>query len=129
MFTGHMLRCCENALHKLAGDKTTAMGAFFCYRVHFKAIDLTLGNMFCSLTGPGNDAISPEMFPFQNLSLTLYLSVSRSLFLTSPNTINKAPEAVSSTLKPVLISSCCSSTMTAFWFCEGTHKVHFVKSG
>lgn len=48
---------------------------FSCYEVHFKAIDLPLGNMFCSLTGPGNDAMSPVMFPFQTPSASLCLTL------------------------------------------------------
>lgn len=84
-FTGHMLRSCENASHKLAGDKTTGMGAFFCffscYEVCFKAIDLPLGNMFCSLTGPGNDAMSQVMFPFQTPSASLCLTLPHSASL------------------------------------------------
>ncbi len=67
-------------MQELAGDETETVGAFFLVkRVHFKAIDLTLGNVFCSLTGPGNDAISQVMFPLQDLPLLLFHSVSRFL--------------------------------------------------
>lgn len=61
-----MLGSCEKALHELAADKTTGMRASFsccCYEVHFQAIDPPLGNVFCSLTGPGSDAMSQVMFP------------------------------------------------------------------
>lgn len=75
-----MLRCCENALHDLAEDETTAARAVFCYRVHFKARDLTLGNIFYLLTGPGNDVISQVLFPsLKSLSLTLSPCVSLSV--------------------------------------------------
>lgn len=87
VFTGHILRYCENALQELAEDETKSLWAFFV-KVNFKAIDLTLGNVFCSLTDPGNNAIS--VFPLQDFSLCLSLT---------PNTIKKMPEAVRSKLK------------------------------
>lgn len=45
-----------------------------CYEVHFQAMDPPLGNVFCSLTGPGSDAMSQVMFPSpDSVSLALPL--------------------------------------------------------
>lgn len=105
IFTGHMEGCCENASQELAADETKTVGAaFFCERVHFKAIDLTLGNMLCLLTGAGNYAMSQVPFPLQDLSFSLSHALTQSitLCLLLSLVINKVPQAVWSKLTPTI---------------------------